>query len=157
MIFSAILTLSACLRVYKLGEKQLWVDEILQVLHSSPAGLRAILLGVREDTGSAPLDYLIQHLFIITLGTSEWSARLHAALFGIIAVGLLYSVARILGHHSVATLSALLFAVYPLHHHYSQEGRPYALFVCLTLASYRLFLQILVKKGARCHRSPEPV
>src|SRR2546425_3639184 len=45
-------------------------------------------------------------------------------------------------------LAAALYAVYPLHHHYSQEGRPYALFTFLTAASYLVFWKLLSSRRA---------
>src|SRR5262245_40940058 len=131
------------LRFYKLGEKQLWVDEIIQVIHSMPNRLTDLLAGISDDRGAAPLDYLIQHLFISTLGTSEITARIHAAIFGSLTLVAIYFLARKLLEERVASLTALLYVVYPLHHHYSQEGRPYALFTFLTVCSYIAFLNLL--------------
>jgi len=45
----------------------------------------------------------------------------------------------------VALITSILYAVYPLHHNYSQESRPYALFTLLTVCSYLLF-------GISCRR-----
>ena len=133
-----ILALAALLRLWGLGARQLWSDEILQVLHSRPDTVRGILDAVTIDRGGAPLDYLVQHVFITNLsGAIEWTARLHAALFGILAVLLVYLVCRELsGDQKLSLMSALLFCFYPFHHHYSQEGRPYSLFVLLTLVLY---------------------
>ena len=132
-----ILALAALLRFLGLGVKQLWLDEILQLLHSSPDTVRGILEGVARDRGGAPLDYLIQHLFITNLpGPIEWTARVHAAVFGVLAVYLIFVLCQTLFHNPRwSLLSALLLCFYPFHHHYSQEGRPYSLFRRLILIS----------------------
>ena len=145
-----ILALAALLRLWGLGAKQLWLDEILQVLHSRPDSIRGILAAVTIDRGGAPLDYLIQHVFIANLGGAiEWTARLHAALFGILAVLLVYLVCQeLLGDLRLSLMSAFLFCFYPFHHHYSQEGRPYSLFLLLTLVLYLLFFRLL-KRSSR--------
>jgi mannosyltransferase len=145
---SLILALAALLRFWGLGVKQLWLDEILQVLHSSPNSLRGILDAVVLDRGGAPLDYAVQHIFMSGLGGSiEWSARFHAALFGVLSVLLVYLVCReIFSNERLSLLSALLFCIYPFHQRYSQEGRPYSLFVLLTLTMYFLLFR-LVKKN----------
>jgi len=142
-----IIAVAAFLRFYRLGEKQLWLDELLQVIHSSPQRLGQLLLAVTEDRGATPLDYLIQHFFVAVLGHSESAVRFHAALFGTLSVGVLYLLTRELFDIRTARLAALLYAVYPLHHHYSQEGRPYALFTFLTLCSYLAFYKLLTKNN----------
>lgn len=144
-----ILVLAALLRFWGLGVKQLWLDEILQVLHSRPDSLRGILEGVAQDRGGAPLDYLIQHMFIANFsGAIEWTARFHAALFGVLAVFLIYVVCQTLLHNQrLSLLSALLLCFYPFHHHYSQEGRPYSLFLVLTLTLYLILFRLLKRSG----------
>lgn len=146
-----ILALAALLRCFGLGVKQLWIDEILQVIHSRPDSLRGILAGVAQDRGAAPLDYLIQHFIIGNLGSDiQWAARLHAATFGILAVLLIYLVCQeLLGNQRLSLMCALLFCFYPFHHHYSQEGRPYSLFVLLTLWLYLLLLRLIKKNKLR--------
>jgi uncharacterized membrane protein len=144
-----IIALAALLRFWGLGVKQLWLDEILQLLHSRPDSLRGILEGVAGDRGSAPLDYLIQHVFISNFhGAIEWTARFHAALFGVVAVWLVYVVCQTLFNNPRWSLAgALLFCFYPFHHHYSQEGRPYSLFLLLTLILYLIYFRSLKKNS----------
>jgi uncharacterized membrane protein len=144
-----IVALAALLRYWGLGVKQLWFDEILQLLHSRPDTFKGILEGVARDRGGAPLDYLIQHVFVSSLhGAIEWTARFHAALFGVLAVWLVYLVCRTLFNNQRWSLScALLFCFYPFHHHYSQEARPYSLFLLLTLILYLIFFRSLKKNS----------
>jgi uncharacterized membrane protein len=144
-----IMALAALLRFWGLGFKQLWLDEILQLLHSRPDSLRGILEGVAQDRGGAPFDYLIQHVFVSSLhGAIEWTARFHAALFGVLAVLLIYLVCQaLLNNQRLSLLSALLLCFYPFHHHYSQEGRPYSLFMLLTLILYLIFFRALKKSS----------
>jgi uncharacterized membrane protein len=140
-----IFILAAVIRFVGMGEKQLWIDEIIQVIHSSPDSLPGILGGVAQDRGGAPLDYIVQHYVMKAFGSGfpiEVAARFHAALFGSISVFLIYVLCfRLLGNRRIAALSAALYAFYPFHHHYSQEGRPYALFVLLVLILFILHLQ----------------
>jgi uncharacterized membrane protein len=139
----SIFALAVFLRFYRLGDKQLWLDELLQVIHSSPQRFRELLLAITEDRGATPLDYLVQHVFVNVLGHSEFGVRFHAALFGALSIPVLYLLTRDLLDRQTAYLASLLYAVYPLHHHYSQEGRPYSLFTLLTLCSYFAFLKLL--------------
>jgi uncharacterized membrane protein len=140
-----ILALATLLRFFGLGVKQLWIDEILQVIHSRSDSLQGILAGVAQDRGAAPLDYLIQHFTIGSLGGDiQWTARIHAAMFGVLAVLLIYLVCQeLLNNQRLSLMCALLFCFYPFHHHYSQEGRPYSLFLLLTLWLYFLLLRLM--------------
>lgn len=116
-LFLLILPVATALRIGKLGGKQLWVDEIIQALDSSHSTIKEILLAARSEIAAAPLDLLIQHYAIILLGRSEFSLRLHAAIFGILTVATLYYITRVLLGNPVATIASLLYALYPLHHH----------------------------------------
>jgi uncharacterized membrane protein len=141
----SIFIAATILRFFGIGEKQLWLDEIIQVLHSRPHSIIEILqhLGLKE--GGAPLDYFVQHFLMRAFGTLvplEVSARFHAALFGSISILLLYVAAfRLLRNRRAAVLAAGIYAFFPLHQHYSQEGRPYALFVLTILLLFILHLQ----------------
>jgi uncharacterized membrane protein len=142
-----ILIFSSLIRFVGLGEKQLWTDEILQVIHSIPDSMREILEGVAEDRGSAPLDYVVQHYVMKAAGQrNEISARLHSAFFGSISILFIYFVGLNLFHsRQIALLSSALYGIYPFHHHYSQEGRPYALFVFLVLVLFALHQKLRVQ------------
>jgi uncharacterized membrane protein len=135
-----IIIFSSAIRFVGLGEKQLWIDEILQVIHSTPDSMQQILKGVAEDRGSAPLDYIVQHYVMKAAGQrNEVSARLHSAFFGSISILFVYFVGLNLFHsREIALLSSALYGIYPLHHHYSQEGRPYVLFVFWVLVLFAM-------------------
>jgi mannosyltransferase len=148
--FWAILGIAAAIRFYNLGGKQLWVDEIIQAIHSSPQlSLAGVLRSVTDDRGATPLDYIIQHYVSAALGQSEFILRLPAAVFGIVTIAAIYFLFRTVLGSRAAVLSAGLYAVYPLHHHYSQEGRPYALFTLLTVCSYLTFCKTLERGRSR--------
>jgi uncharacterized membrane protein len=139
-----IFIFSAAIRFIGLGEKQLWVDEIIQAVHSTPNSIREILKGVADDRGSAPLDYVVQHYAMKAIGQrDEFSVRLHAAVFGSISVLIVYFIGCHLFHsRSLALLSSALWGIYPFHQHYSQEGRPYSLFTLLALCLFFLYQKL---------------
>ncbi|MBN2431812.1 MAG: glycosyltransferase family 39 protein [Acidobacteria bacterium] len=138
-----VILVATFLRLYGLGVKQLWVDEIIQVISASPDSISEILSMVKESKGAVPLDYLIQHIIITIFGRFEFTVRIHAAIFGILAILVLYFLVEYLFDRRTALVCSFLYALYPLHHHYSQEARPYSFFVLLTLLSYYLFLKML--------------
>ncbi|MGI8785952.1 MAG: glycosyltransferase family 39 protein [Acidobacteriota bacterium] len=149
ILFFAILTLGAFLRFYHLGARQLWLDEILQLQSFSQPTLQENLRRVADDLAQVPLSYLVQDLFIEAWGHSEWPARFHAALAGTLSLPLLFWLGSRLFSERVALLAMLVYAVYPLHQRYSQEGRSYALFVFLALAAQCLLLCALERGNLR--------
>ena len=141
-----LLAFAAAIRLYDLGGKQLWVDEIMQAMVTSPRlSFKEVLHGITGHVGMAPLDYIMQHYVVRALGQSEFALRLPAAVFGTATIAAVYYLFRMLLDSRIALLSAALYAVYPLHHHYSQEGRPYSLFVLLTVLSYLTFCKVLAR------------
>lgn len=141
--FWFVLIFGALIRFCGLGHKQLWLDELIQAVRSSPNSLRGVLESVADDRAQAPLDYIIQHYLAGMLGQSEFALRFHAALFGTLTILALYYLVRSAFDERVALITSILYAVYPLHHNYSQESRPYALFTLLTVCSYLLFWRLL--------------
>lgn len=129
-----IVIFGATLRIYKLGFKSLWGDEIGQVLVS-----KNTIAGILEGHHLAPpLDYIILHFFLY-FGDSEFIARLPSAIFGILAIILIYKVGKILFGAKEGLISAFLLSISPMHIWYSQEARMYSLFTFLSLLSLFFF------------------
>jgi mannosyltransferase len=129
-------------RLLFLGARQLWTDELMQARIVGFNSLSAMLKGFREGIDlAAPLDFLVQKGTSLILGESAWALRLHAVVFGTLSIWIFYRIARFLFGRRVAIYSATLFTFFPLAYHYSQEARPYALLLFLTLLSYDLLLR----------------
>jgi len=129
-------------RLVFLGTRQLWTDELMQARISLGGSASGILQRLREGMDLAsPLDFFVQRGMAILLGNSAWALRLHAVLFGTLSVWIFFRIARFLFGEKVALYASVLFAFFPLAYHYSQEGRPYALLLFLTLLSYDLLLR----------------
>ena len=137
------LLLGIFLRFYKLGHPQLWLDEIIQLVRFSHRTLWENLVDIHTDIAAVPLDYMVQQLFVMLWGTSEFSARFHAAIFGSLSLLCIYWIGKSILSHRAARFAVLALAVYPLHRFYSQEGRGYSLFFFLTLCTYGLFSKAL--------------
>ena len=147
-LFSIIVALGTLLRFFNLGQRQLWVDEIIQLQSFSHSSLGESFAAVIDIVAAAPLDFIIQHLFVTLWGQSEFAARFHAAFFGSLSLPLLYWMGKRFFSTQVALLGTLLFALYPLHHQYSQEGRNYSLFCFLSLSCYYLLCRALGSRRA---------
>ncbi len=149
-----ILALGLTFRAVFLGRRQLWTDELMQALTLRTDSVAGLLENLRRGMAlPAPLDYFIQKGFVVLFGEAAWALRLHAAILGTLSLWLFYRIGRTLFGERVAVYATALFAFYPLHQHYSQEGRPYALLVFLTLASYDLLFRILSDRAGKSRAS----
>jgi uncharacterized membrane protein len=138
------------LRLHALGAKSLWYDELRQVevaqhpLHQIPELL--------IEHAARPLDYLVTHVWLAGLGPvdaslsrAEFWLRFPAAVWGLLAVAAFLPLARrwlrpLAGRRPAAAHLALaLLAGAPLAVDYSQELRPYALYLLLTVLSFYAF------------------
>jgi len=129
-------------RLLLLGARQLWTDELMQARIVKFSSLSEMLKGLREGMDlAAPLDFLVQKGTAFILGESAWALRFHAVIFGTLSIWIFYRIACFLFGRRVAAYSATLFTFFPLAYHYSQEARPYALLLFLSLVSYDLLLR----------------
>ena len=131
-----VVIFGAILRIYKLGSKSLWFDEICHVLVSKNS-IPGVLEGASHHP-CPPLDYIILHFFLY-FGDSEFIVRLPSAIFGILAIILIYKVGKMLFGTKEGLISAFLLSISPMHIWYSQEARMYSLFTFLSLLSLFFF------------------
>ena len=137
--------LAWALRLSWLGRKALWIDEA-DSLYFAVQPLRTVLLGLCDPH---PPGYYLLLKGVVQLGRSEFWLRLPSVIAATLAVPLLFRVgwwvALQLGAKRslrVATLSAWLLAVAPLHVWYAQEARMYALVTTLGLLAMLFALRL---------------
>jgi tetratricopeptide (TPR) repeat protein len=135
-----VLLLGTALRFHGLGDKSLWVDEILQVSVASNSVPRIWEIALPYSAGA--LDLFVTHL-ALTLGESEFLVRFPPAFFGVVSIALIYAVGRRLFGPTTGLLASLLLALSAYHVRYSQEARAYSLLVLLTLLSMWFFLAVM--------------
>lgn len=137
-----IILLGSAVRLYRLGYQSLWYDEAFSWAVAA-APLKIALAAILTDGGNPPLyQYFVLHP-LLYLGQSEEILRLPSAVFGILAIPLIYKVGRLCFGQKVGLSSALWLSLSPLHVWYSQEARMYAMIVFLSLGSIYCFLRIL--------------
>lgn len=122
-----ILFLGLILRLINLGQS-FWLDEGAQVIESSRSLWQQFDLAADFHP---PLYHLLLHFWML-LGKSEVIIRIPSVLFGVLSVFLIYKIACRLGSKNAGFLAALFLAVSPYHIWYSQEARPYSLFIFLS-------------------------
>jgi uncharacterized membrane protein len=111
----------------------MWLDEVFETQQAS-GSLAQAWTALRQDVVHPPLEGLLTW-FLLHLGLDETTRRLLPIVFGVVTVLLLASwTARRFGR-SAGVATGIFAASAPLHVHYSQELRPYALaLLCVALA-----------------------
>jgi 4-amino-4-deoxy-L-arabinose transferase-like glycosyltransferase len=131
--------LGFALRLYDLGSDSLWFDEILTA-RTAEDDLGSIWQRQAELSDHPPALYMLAHVSL-ELGHSEFALRLPGALLGVLAVPLLYRLARSWGEPRIGLWAALLLALSPSHVQFSQEARHYSPLSTLSLASLMVLYQ----------------
>lgn len=137
----AIVLIGTFLRVYQLGAQSIWFDEAFSVWISKMGLLQIVQLTAADV--HPPFYYFILHYWMGVFRDSEFAVRLLSAVFGILAIPVIYLVGRQLFDEEVGLLSALILALSSFNIQYSQETRMYTLMVLLALASMYFLLRFL--------------
>ena len=138
----AIVLIGLFLRLYHLGTQSIWVDEVFS-LKMSEFDLLGLVGRTALYDNSPPLYYIPLHYMILIFGTSEFAIRLLSALFGVLAIPVIYLVGRQLFDKEAGLMAALILAFSSFNVQYSQEARMYTLMVLLALLSMYFFLRVL--------------
>ncbi|HEU0216391.1 MAG TPA: glycosyltransferase family 39 protein [Stellaceae bacterium] len=131
------------LRFYHISHLSLWNDEAFSAFYYRTGLAFMWTEGLRRES-SPPLYYMIIEAWVHLFGDSETALRSLSAVSSILAVGLVYLLARALLGAKPALAAALLFAASATAIYYAQEARPYALLllpVAATLFACTRFLR----------------
>jgi mannosyltransferase len=136
----SIIVLGAILRLYNLGSESIWLDEG----YSVAAARLSFWKVVTYVDDFPPMYYVILHGWVKLFGDSEFSIRFPSLIFGVLSIGIIYQLGKLLFDEQKGLIAALLLALSSFHIVYSQEARPYSLTLMLALLSMREFI--------RCHQ-----
>jgi len=148
---AALLIAGAVFRIHDLGLPAYDCDE-LYALRIQGLSLKEIASVVGRSAFHdlhPPLSYLLFMPWIALFGTAEAAVRSLPLLLGLVSIALAGLVGRRIGGVWVGLAGAAFLAFNPLHIAYSQEARPYALAVTLTIAAHLFFLRSLGGGAAR--------
>ncbi len=120
-----ILLLAFALRIYRLGDANLWWDEALAVW-AVRKGLPGVTLWTAADV-HPPLYFWSLWSWVQVAGESEFGMRLLSVMFGVLTVAVVYRLGLLVGGRGTATLAGLLTALSRFHIWWSQELRMYVL------------------------------
>lgn len=104
------------------------------VTPESGQGLTEVTSVLRRNV-HLPLYFYFMHYWLKLFGVSEWSLRLPSAIFGALAVVLLFLLGKELFSPLVGLVGSLLMGFMPEQIHYSQQARMYPLLVLIAIAS----------------------
>lgn len=136
---AAVLALAALLRMYGLGAKSFWVDELFAVARS---GSLKQALAYCAQNHEPPLRYVLLH-FLLSGHPPELFTRLPSFVFGVATVGVLWLLVRSLFGARTALLAAALLTLSPWHLDHCQDARMYAVMMFLWTLSLLLFFRAL--------------
>ncbi len=130
---SALILVAFALRLYRLAAQDVWGDEAFSIFLAWQSLDQVVAGGA--DT-HPPFYPLLLFLWLRGVGESAFATRALSALIGVLAVPLIFGLARrVSANARVAWFSAILTTVSPLLIYYSQETRMYELVTVLMLAS----------------------
>jgi mannosyltransferase len=133
-VLSAIIFVGAYLRLTALNRQSLWFDEA-DVVVRAQRPFDQVLRTFIEPGENGPIYNLMLALWIRVAGISEIAVRFPSALFGVLALPLIYLLARRMAGPTVGLIVTGLLAINPYHVWYSQEAKMYTMVVVLALAS----------------------
>jgi 4-amino-4-deoxy-L-arabinose transferase-like glycosyltransferase len=143
----AITVFGAVLRLYGLADESLRLDEgyLYARITSSYWGT----LTHWDTQWQGMLFAVVEKMWCDIFGHSEVSLRLLPALFGILTVPALYLLGRTLFSSGAGHIAALLVAVNPCAIYFSQDARPYSLFLLLSVVSAYFAIRSLRSESGR--------
>lgn len=143
----SVTVLAALLRFYKLGEHSFWLDEaasvnnVRAIFEWDPNDAWGPFSFLREDRVPPLYFFLLAPFYQVS--QSESVLRLLSVVFGILSIPIVYFLGAKLFNKGTGILAALILAFSPFHIYYSQELRPYSLFLFFSLLAYCLSLLAL--------------
>lgn len=140
---SGLILLAYTLRVYGLGYQSLWRDEVDAIRFST--GIIMDLWQALPQAGhNGPLYFLILHGWRALTGDTEFALRYLSVAGGVLAVALIYRVARQFGWgKNGSLLAAALAATSPYLIWYAQEAKMYSWLCAVILAAVYAFYAAL--------------
>ncbi len=145
----AILVVGAALRIYRLGDECIWLDEVVSYPYLDLPTLGEYLEEVRShDPPMSPLYFTLQYYWARAIGDSVTAVRSLSVVFGLASIVLVYVLGVVLYNRSAGLIAALCTAMAIPHVYHAQEIRVYALLQCLALGSM-LTLVLALRQGGR--------
>lgn len=123
--YIVLLTLAGlALRVYRIGDRGFWFDEIVFAYPARLPTLGALLKHIQEWIDHTPLSFFLVW-FMRGFGGSEAVVRLPFAVAGALGIPAIYLLGKALANVRTGMLAALIYAILPFAVFISQDAHPY--------------------------------
>ncbi len=140
MLLSVTVVLGTWLRLFDLGQKSYWWDEIITIrLASLPFDAFRSTLWHYEANMSF---YYLLVRWWIQFGNGEAWLRSLSVVTAVLSIPVIYAVGTVLSRKNTGLIAAFLLSINVAHIAYAQEARSYSLLVLLCLLSLFFFLRI---------------
>lgn len=146
-LFVLIGLVAALLRIWGIGDRPLWYDELQSVTHAIQP-FSDVAISVISFDPHPPLYYQQLHVWMSLFGTGEAWIRLNSVLWSLLTLVPLFLLGRRLFGTRGALLAVWLFALAPLAVKYAQDVRMYPMQMCLAVTSL-YFLERLISDPPR--------
>ena len=133
------------LRVYRLGDKNVWWDEGWSIWLSRQ-GLAAIALRTAADE-HPPLHYWMLHYWNFVAGTNALAGRFVSVAFGVLTIALMYRLGKRVGGARLGILAAFFLALARFHIWWSQDIKNYTPSIFFAFAAVWCGLEIIERVG----------
>lgn len=143
-VLTLILLVATVLRFFKIDFQSLWMDELYTVnVASSKHSFSQIISEVNLRESYPYLYFFIMNTFFFLFGDTATVARIPSAIFGILAVWMIYKIGKELYSKNAGLIAATLltFNQYAIYH--SQEARAYSFYLLGLLVSYFYFIRFI--------------
>lgn len=129
------------LRLYTLGSESLWLDEAI-IWHRVKDGPLSFLFDWDADT-QGPTYPLLIWFWSRLFGFGEIAMRVPSVIFGVLSIHAIYLLGRRMFNHSAAMWAAVFATINPFLLYYSQEARPYTLWLWASLLAIWYLVRLM--------------
>ncbi|MBF0594291.1 MAG: glycosyltransferase family 39 protein [Candidatus Omnitrophica bacterium] len=147
LVLLGIVFLGAVLRLWGLDFQSLWNDELSSMSVGASGSFGSILNLLAKDPTNPPGYYVFLY-FVEKFGDSEFILRLPSAICGTLSIGMIYVLGCRLYSWREGLISSALLSFLQCPIYFSQEARPYAILLLLSLVSFNLLFTIFEEVGS---------
>ncbi len=140
MLLIAIFAVGIILRIFKLGDQSVWIDEFCTARFAASKDLFVVFWNSVANDMHPPTFYMLEHIFCSIFGYSELSIRVLPLCFGIANMFIFYKLVRAFFSEQISLIAAFLFCLSPYQIYYSQEARNYSMFLMVSMLMVYYFI-----------------
>ena len=138
-----LLVVAAILRLHKLGNESLWLDELHTILETNPhVSWSEFFDFLRCCEPHPPLFFFLERITFSILGYEEQYIRIIPALSGVATVWATYKLGKEVLNERLGLIAALITTVNYYSVSYSQDARGYGLLWLFTVLSFCYFIRL---------------